>query len=497
MSEVALVESTVEASVDREAIIAAMRTNLDVFAAMVMPEDYKFSYPTYYHALFAELVKIHDIPRNFAKYALGFPRGFAKTTWVKLYVCYLIIFSRKRFILITLATDRMAENFLSDVADMLSCSNIVSLFGDWKESCDKNTLTDKEFRFAGRKIKIAAMGAGSSLRGIVRNNQRPDIQLMDDIQTREDADSELSSEKLLNWMLGTLLMTRSPFGCQHIFVGNMYPTESCILKKLRDSQDWTSFITGAILANGQSLWPELHPVKDLYDELESLMRLGKEAIFMSEKMNDPTPQLKTAFDQSRVAVVNMTDESHQGNFIIIDPSGRKKTSDKTALGYCEIYDNKPHIVSLTNEVMTPKQTIAAALQLCSKHKCITIVSEAVAYQESLLFWFEEALKALKISHIALIPINPKGVSKNSRILTALKQLQAKEISIAPEIASVIFNQVYNFNPKKTDNIDDVLDIIAYAPRVVNEYGPMIAVPDLANDYEESIGVEPEHITSAI
>jgi hypothetical protein len=492
-----VVEQTVQASVDRDAIIAAMKSNLDTFASLVMPEDYKFGYPPYYHALFEELVRSQSIERDFSKYALGFPRGFAKTTWVKLFVVYLIIFSRKRFILITLATDRMAENFLSDIADMLSGDNIVALFGDWKLNCGKNTLTDKEFSFAGRKIKIAAMGAGSSLRGIVRNNQRPDIQLMDDIQTREDAESDVSADKLFKWMLGTLLMTRSPFGCQHIFVGNMYPTENCILKKLRDSKDWVSFITGAILANGESLWQALHPIGDLYNELESLMSLGEESIFMSEKMNDPTPQLKTAFDQSRLAVMDMSSEVHQGNFVIIDPSGRKKTSDNTVIGYCEIYDNKPHIVSLLNEVMTPKQTIEASLLICSQKRCVTIVSEAVAYQESLLFWFGEALEKLKLTHISLIPINPKGVSKNSRILTALKQLQTKEISLDPKILSQVVNQVYKFDPKTTKNVDDILDIVAYAPRVVNEYGPMIAIPDYDSEEYLEIGVEPEHVTSAI
>lgn len=497
VSELPVTNTVVQANVDRAEIIAAMKANLDTFAALIMPEDYKFAFPPYYHALYNELVKVQEIPRNFAKYALGFPRGFAKTTWIKLFVIYLILFSRKRFILITLATDRMAENFLSDIADMLSGDNVIALFGNWETNCGKNTLTDKEFQFAGRKLKISAMGAGSSLRGIVRNNQRPDIQLMDDIQTREDAESELSSDKLFNWMLGTLLMTRSPFGCQHIFVGNMYPTESCILKKLRDSKDWTSFITGCILANGNSLWPELHPVNDLYDELDSLTRLGKEAIFMSEKMNDPTPQLKTTFDQSKLAIIDYSSEVHQGNFVIIDPSGRKKTSDNTVIGYMEIYDNRPHLISVLNEVMTPKQTIAAALQLCSKHRCSTIVSEAVAYQESLLFWFQEALTLLRFTHINLIPINPKGVSKNSRILTMLKQLQEKEISLDPKIKSQVVNQIYKFNPKKTDNVDDILDILAYAPRVVNEYGSMIAIPDYDSAEYLEIGVEPEHLTSAI
>jgi hypothetical protein len=235
----------------------------------------------------------------------------------------------------------------------------------------------------------------------------------------------------------------------------------------------------------------------LYEELSSLIDAGKDDIFMSEKMNDPTPQLKTVFDQSKLKVLDTPEDLHQGNFIIIDPSGRKKTSDSTAIGYFEIYDGKPHFVSVTNEVLTPKQTIEVVLKLCSRHSCSTVVSEAVAYQESLLFWFQEALEALGINHINLIPITPKGVSKNSRILTMLKQLQAGETTVSQETKTPLLNQIYKFNPKTTANQDDLLDIVAYAPRVVNEFGNLIAVPEIDSPEYLELGVEPEHLTSAI
>lgn len=490
-------DQLISASIDRVKVIEAMKTSLDTLAAVTMPDAYKFQYPEFYHALFKTLTEVQKTPRDFSKYALGFPRGFAKTTWLKLIVVWLVLFSNKRFILITLATDSMAQNFISDVADMLSEPNLIAIFGDWKRTATKDTLTDKEFAFAGRKLKLTALGAGSATRGIVRNNQRPDFQIMDDIQTREAADSDLLSDKLYNWMLGTLMMTKSPYGCQHIFVGNMYPTEHCILKKLRDSSSWTSFITGCILADGTSLWEDLHPVNMLYEELETLINAGKENIFMSEKMNDPTPQLKTAFDQAKLRVLEQSEELHQGNFIIIDPSGRKKTSDDTAIGYVEIYDNKPHIVSVITQVLTPKQTIELTLKLCSKYRCSTIVSESVAYQESLIFWFQQALEKLNITNIVIIPITPKGVSKNSRILSMLRQLQEGEISVSPQVKPLILNQIYQFNPKTTANKDDVLDLAAYSARVVNEFGQYIAIPEVDSEEYLAIGVEPEHLTSAI
>lgn len=496
-----LILQTQEVQVDPNSIISTMKLDLNTLGAVATPEDYKFPYPEFYQYLFTTLMEAVIKDRDFSQYAVGLPRGFAKTTWLKLLVIAFILFTRKRFILIVLSTERMAENFIADVEDILSSDNIVSLFGDWKANSTKDTKTDKEFSLAGRKIKLTGLGAGSSLRGIVRNNQRPDVQLMDDIQTREDAESEILSDKLFNWMLGTLLYTRSPFGCQHIFIGNMYPTPHCILKKLRDSPDWLSFITGAILQDGSSLWPELHPVDLLYAELNSALRMGKSEIFMSEKMNDPSIIPKTAFDSTKVKVFTPAGEVHSGSFIIIDPSGMKSKSDKTAIGYFEIYEGKPHLRFLVKEILTPKQTILTSLNLCNKYSCSLIVVEDVAYQSTLLFWFQEVIKILShsVSNISMQPINPGGVSKNSRIVKLFPKLLAGEITLDATLATIVFSLVYKFDPRKTNNEDDVLDILAYAPRVLELYGHLIPIPDGLRDPDEldSIGVDSEQLTSAI
>ena len=489
--------STQEVAVKPADLIASMRIDLNTTAAVATPEDYKFPFPPYYQYLYTILLQVLDKPRDFSQYGIGLPRGFAKTTWLKLVVLAIILFSRKKFILIVLATERMAQNFLADVEDILSSPNIVAIFGDWAVDCTRNTSTDKEFTMAGRKIKIAAVGAGSSIRGIVRNNKRPDVQIMDDIQTREDAESEVLSSKLFDWMMGTLLYTRSPFGCQHIFVGNMYPTEHCILKKLQRSPDWLTFVTGAILSDGSSLWEDLHPAELLMKELESALNMGKSHIFMSEKQNDPSVIPKTQFDTEKVKIFDPTGEIHQGNFIIIDPSGSKKKSDNTAIGYFELYDNVPHLRKLISERLTPKATIFKALQLAQDTKCSLIVVEDVAYQATLMFWFNEALSRLPASGLQIVPINPKGISKNSRILAMFKQLLAQEITLNRDLAIIVFSMVMNFDPKKTDNVDDVLDILAYAPRVANEFSNIIVIPDPDDAVINDVSVEAEHITSAI
>jgi len=75
---------------------------------------------------------------------------------------------------------------------------------------------------------------------------------MDDVQKRETSENKELSDQLLKWILGTLMKARSNSGCTYIYVGNMYP-QNCILEKLKNNTQWTSFIVGGLLADGSSL----------------------------------------------------------------------------------------------------------------------------------------------------------------------------------------------------------------------------------------------------
>ena len=121
---------------------------------------------------------------------------------------------------------------------MLNEPNIKTIFGDWKLGCEKDTQDIKKFGFRGRNIILAGIGAGGSLRGLNLKNERPDVMVFEDVQTRECADSEVQSKALLQRMLGTAMKAKSPHGCIYVFLGNMYPTKWSILKKLKENPRW-------------------------------------------------------------------------------------------------------------------------------------------------------------------------------------------------------------------------------------------------------------------
>ncbi|MGL5078374.1 MAG: hypothetical protein ACRDBG_21455, partial [Waterburya sp.] len=276
------------------------KKSLDFLAGISMPTVIKYLFPAIFHAIWSFLVEhIHKV-RDFSKLAIGFPRGFGKTMFIKLFIGYALFFTKKKFILIIAGTHPKAVNIIADIISVLNEPNIKRIFGDWKLNITADRQEFKEFVFRGRKIILAGAGALSDIRGITRNNARPDLIIFDDIQTREEADSSEVSKKLENWMFGTAMKAKSPEGCLFVFIANMYPTKFSLLKKLKRNSTWTKFIVGGILADGTSLWEELQPISQLLEEFKGDMENGTPEIFYAEVLNDEDATVNHLIDLDKI-----------------------------------------------------------------------------------------------------------------------------------------------------------------------------------------------------
>jgi hypothetical protein len=480
---------TQEASFDAQQAHDLAKTSLDWLGALAAPLVFKYCFPPVFLAVWNWLLDFVCKPRTFPQLALGLPRGFGKTTVIKLFVLYCILFTNKKFILIISHTASLAENIVHDIAAFLDEPNIKRVFGDWTLGRTKDTQDEKHFGFRGRNIVLKGIGAGSSLRGINVNNMRPDIMIFEDIQSREDADSEKISNDLETWMLGTAMKAKSPDGCMFLFIANMYPTKWSLLRKLKANPKWTKFIAGGILADGTSLWEELQPIEQLLSEFENDLAAGKAEIFYSEVLNDENAAANNLIDFSKLPACNIDpNEPYSGNYVIIDPAGMKRKSDETAIGYFEVHTEKPVLMQITSSKLSPGDTIRQALKYCLENNCRLVCIESVAYQASLAYWFGVICTQLGITGIECVEIYPGGFSKISRILAMFKMYQKGDILVNAPIRSQVHAQITSFNALKDNNQDDILDLLVYAPKVLEAYPEFIVSNGLILE-QETQGIE--------
>ena len=478
---------TQESSYESGNAIETMRNSLDFFGAVSLPDTITFSFAPLFHLIWQLLTDALFTESGTFRYAIGLPRGHGKTTVIKLLIVFAILFTKRKLILAVSANEKTAGNIISDVCAILDEPNIKKLFGDWKVNSDIDSRHTKEFNFRGRDIALVAAGFNTEVRGLNMNNARPDLMVFDDAQTRECALSPEQAQEFRERLYSTWLKLKGP-SCIQIWIGNMYRDVKdskgqycCMLRAMQLDKNWVSFITGAILADGQALFPELYSLEALLEDLSVDMAAGMEDTWFAEIQNDPEARSIKLIDYSKIIKVpTITLQIPEGACLIIDPATDKVNTDDQIITHVELHSGLPVVRSCTVNNGTPKQVITAAINMCIQHNIPLICVENVGYQHSLLFWFNEYLESAHISGITIEPISPKGMKKNTRILASIKQIVRGEIAFAEEAYAPYLNQVQAFDPTTDKNRDDILDTVAYIPQVLAEYRHELISPLVAD-----------------
>lgn len=462
---------------------AQAKADLNFLAALAIPEVYESPFPNFYHGLWSYTTKAAlDQARAIYQLAIGLPRGHGKTTWVKLVVLYILLFTTRSYILVIGSNSTRAEAIIADIITMLDSWNIQTVFGNWREGIEKDRQDEKVFYFRGRVIILQAAGQGTAVRGANKNFKRPDVIVLDDAQTSQSAASETESESFASWFWGDIYKAKDAKRCLFIYIGNMYPDKelrkdtnssgstkvyTCMLRNLQLSPSWLTFITGGLQADGTALWEDVQPKAQLLRELQQDFDSGRAHIFFAEVQNDPNPRISSVVDVTKFTShdppENELSDYHQGSFIVLDPATSKETRDMFVINYVEILDNVPHIQTIIDEKLTAPEAVWKVIHLAMEKQCSTIIVEANAYQYSLIDWFDFVLGQMNITGFNILPLY-SNKNKTTRILECFKELIAGRISVSKTYLRKVQSQALEFDPKKTDNVDDILDAIHMAWR---------------------------------
>jgi hypothetical protein len=195
------------------------------------------------------------------------------------------------------------------------------------------------------------------------------------------------------------------------------------------------------------------------------------------------------------------DEPGEAAFIIIDPSGGKVGGDDCTISHWEVKDGHPMFDELIAGALSPLDTIKSAIDLGLKRGTRVIGVEAVAYQTTLLFWFEKYCETPELNGMGVITgfhfveLPPKGQAKNKRIKNGYFKLIPNsfgeaEYYLHPRIRSLVISEYVSWIPTKTNNKDNIIDPIGYVEFVMQEHDALI-VRDVF-DLQESNTAKASH-----
>lgn len=464
--------------------------SLDYLAALCLPLVVTLKFPNFYVNLWGLLTKALKRAQDFSKFAIGLPRGHGKTMFIKILCIYIVLFTKRRYIMVIGANLKKAQAIVADIKNMLSENNIITLWGAWTFSIEKNTQDLVKFTFRGRTIIIEAAGYGTAIRGSNQDNQRPDVLIFDDAQTKQCAESLTEAQAFQSWFLGDAMKLKDPKGCTFIYIGNMYKDMelvegkgiyACMLRNLQNSPEWTSIIVGAILEDMEPLWPDLHPLDNLLAEFRQDLDLGQPEIFFAEVLNDPQAKTSYFLDLTQLKVKDWGLTECYGKFIVIDPATSKRTPDKQAILECSLYDGKPHVDVVHETKLSSPDTVYFVLDLVMKSGASLVVVEDVAYQYALVEWFRHAIELTQMHGLNVVGLTRSGMSKNARIMGMFKDWVKQDITCGPKAFAQAHHQASLFDPRQKDNIDDILDAMEMATQVPARFMHFISIPGIGNN----------------
>jgi hypothetical protein len=445
--------------------------DISFFAALAMPSVCIFSLPEFYVAMWMIVTsREEDMEGMLMRFALGLPRGHAKTTFIKVLICWLIVYDRISFALILCSNSELAEALLADINDILISDNMTAIYGDWGAGLAIDSADQKKASYHSRPVVLVARGWAAGVRGLNLKNQRPDLIFCDDVQTRKNDESPTERNTLLKELVGTIFKAIAPRGNRLIiYVGNMY-SEECILNQLKKNTKWISMITGALLSNGEPLWPALFSREELMESYEHDEQLGMAHIWFAEVMNDPKSVAVSLLPLPIPDSPHLNIEECDGSFITIDPANFKKTSDDNVIAVHHRLDQKIAHGEVVVGIIDPLEVVKTALRLALQYNCSLIGVEDAGYQSTLAFWISHFMTEGGIENIMVVPLKHHGRSKESRIRTHIQELYAGScIMHNPDLRRRYIWQASLYKLGISDNRDDLLDGEAYSIDVRKEY----------------------------
>jgi hypothetical protein len=303
----------------------------------------KEMFPNYAKAPFAkfQIRAINRIIENPETYeVLSWSRELAKSTIVMMVSLYLALTGKKRnFILVSNSQDN-ANRLLEPFRINLDSNQRIEFY--YGRQPDAGNWSEGEFK-TKKGVSYRAVGAGQSPRGTKNEDVRPDVILVDDIDTDQDCLNPEIIAKRWAWIEQALIPTRSISNpLTLVFAGNIIARDCCITRAGARADNWD--VINIRDKNGISTWPEKNSEAQIDRVLSTLTTRSAQ----QEYYNNPLSE-GTVFKEMHWGVVPKLSK-----FTLLvaygDPAPSNKTSKKglkpnKALWLCGIYEGNLYVIT--------------------------------------------------------------------------------------------------------------------------------------------------------
>ena len=391
------------------------------------------------------------------------------------YTLASVLFRAKRFVVIVSDSEYQASMFLGQIKQALQENeDIIKLFHIRKN--DKGLVefvkeTETDIIVAcedGYKFRIIARGSEQKMRGLLWDGTRPDLFVLDDMESDEQVMNKERRDKFRRWFYGALIPALSENG-QIRYVGtilhqdsmleNLMPRASNPFTVTEDLKQYTTRTVGIWKSVkyrahtgdfSKILWSDKWPKEKLIEFKEDYHERGLPEQYSQEFLNVPIDESVAYFKRKDFAPEIQADKEKALNYYI---AGDFAVSEKERADYTVFVvggmdeDGILHIRNVVRGRMAPDEIIETMLGLQKVYDPIAFAIEETQITKSLGPFLNRAMIESGI-FINLFPMKPHKTDK---------QLRAQSIRARMRAGGIKFD-------KDTDWYNDLEDEMTMFPR---------------------------------
>lgn len=228
--------------------------------------------PKFHAELCSKLGDVSESPTK--KIGWGAPRGHAKSAYLtNIFPLHGIVYEYKNYIIIISETVSMSQNFIEYLSTNLKENpKLRQDFGEILSINSRHNQEDnKESFITHTDIKVQASSIGGQLRGSRFRQSRPDLLILDDIESAKNTNTQDLRDKNLHWYNSVIEPIGDPDKTSIIYMGTLVHGQG-LLPNVLSRPEYDSKIYSAVVQEPDrgDLWDEF---QDILTNIENENRL--------------------------------------------------------------------------------------------------------------------------------------------------------------------------------------------------------------------------------
>lgn len=446
-----------------------------LFCIYYFSDYFRYALSDYHYDFFQDC---HDlVDNNIREVAWVAFRESGKTSIAKLFVIWLIAMNKRRYINVDSFDKENAERILFDVAfEMVNNKKLQADFGilfskgrgidDIKQNRINNFVTENG-------VRVEAHSTQESVRGRLHLNQRPDVLILDDIETNKTKDSQAYTKQVADH-ISEAMAGMSPDGFM-LYLGN-YITEYGNINHLfeRAKKDPGIRVRNIpVVIGGQPAWPAKYAMTDEEAKengkvsIEDKQRQLGSLVFSYEMMNQPIDEMTAEFKKESAQFETMENLKRWDTlcYVTIDSAvSEKESADFTGVTINWVTTENKWYINTYRQKINSKALIDHLFYLYETHKPTVIGLEETTFTMAIQPFIQDEMRK-RNKFFAITPLKHKGTMKETRIRGLIPRWESKSIFLVGDNTELL-DEMRTFPNSQHDDVLDSLSMqlqVARAP----------------------------------